>query len=119
MKIGDRVKSLRTGVHGTITQIGLSYLVNWDDGTQSQKFHHNGIASIEPEVIREPVQNEDNPKEEILPDHLEIGLHSPAAASNLRSETADEYDRRRDFEEDGDGSYYPSHGDIRGFGGRK
>ena len=45
----------------------------------------------------------DNSDAEVMRDDLEKGLHSPNAASELRAETPDEYDARRDYEEDGIG----------------
>ena len=49
-----------------------------------------------------------NPEVESLPDHLESGLYSPAASTNLEVSAPDEYDRRRDFEEDGHGFDAPA-----------
>ena len=43
--------------------------------------------------------------QESMRDDLEHGLFNSNAASDLRAETPDEYDRRRDFEEDGYGEY--------------
>ena len=45
----------------------------------------------------------DDSDAEVMRDDLEKGLHSPNAASELRAETPDEYDARRDAEEDGIG----------------
>ena len=47
-----------------------------------------------------PVFNESH---EVLRDDLENGLFNTNASTDLRAETPDEYDRRRDFEEDGIG----------------
>lgn len=57
-----------------------------------------------------PVSYRSEPKpdsnSETMRDDLESGLFNTNAASDLRAETPDEYDRRRDFEEDGYGDRY-------------
>ena len=73
---------------------------------------------IDESTARPTVAVNEASDESVMPDHLEKGLFSPSAATDLRNESPDDYDRRRDFEEDGDGEYYPTHGHIRGFGGR-
>ena len=50
-----------------------------------------------------PQQSQSTLHGETMRDDVETGRFESTAASNLRAETPDEYDRRRDFEEDGYG----------------
>ena len=70
------------------------------------------VVEVPLEFCDEASTTPESPNEEIMRDDLEKGLFNTGAASNLRAETADEYDRRRDFEEDGDGSDYPSYSEF-------